>query len=100
MQLLEARGAQKRSDAVAAQPGLADQPASVLHPMVEQHCVRFGDGVVSQPSELERVVRARVSEVERVSQLVQESVVIALTPVRTQHEGPFLGESDRGAETA
>src|SRR5437867_13079173 len=53
MKLLDARGTQELSDLIRAQLRIAQQPAPVLHPVVEQHCVRFSDRVVAKPSELE-----------------------------------------------
>ena len=95
MKLLDARGTQELSDLIRAQLRIAQQPAPVLHPVVEQHRVRFSDRVVAKPSELERVVGAGVAEVQRVSELVQKRVVIALPAVRPQNEIDFLGHANR-----
>src|SRR6266404_6450342 len=98
MELLEAGRPQKLCDAIRAQARIAEEPALVLHSMVEQHRVRLGDAVVTEPSELEWVIGTRVAEMERMSQLVQERVVIALATVRAQHEIDFFGNPDRRAE--
>src|SRR5256885_3927488 len=98
MELLESGRAQKLSDSLTLQSGVALQPAFVLHAMVEQHRIRFGDRVVTQPSKLECIIGTGVAEVQCVSELVKESVVIALTAVRAQHQVYFLWHAHRRTE--
>ena len=98
VQLLEAGCAQKFPDSVGAQLCVAEQPAPVLHAMVEQHRIGFGYGVVAEPAELECVIRTGVAEVQGVSQLVEKSVVVALPPMWPQHQIHLFGDAHRGTE--
>src|SRR6476469_3745304 len=98
MELLESRAAQEFADALSAQPGVASQPTIILHSVIEQHCVRFSHRVVAEPAELERIVRARITKMQSVSQLVQEGVVVALATVRTKHQVDLLRDPHRRAE--
>src|SRR4051812_397984 len=98
MQLLEAGRAQEFVDSVGAQLRVAEEPAAVLHAMIEQHRIRFGNRVVSKPAEFERVIGAGITEVESVTELVQESVVVTLAAVGPQHQVHFLRDPHRRAE--
>ncbi len=86
LQLLEAGRTQVYRHVCRAEIGVALQPAGVLHPMVEQHRVAFGDRVVAKPAILEREVRLHVREVQRVAELVEKRHPVGLAAVRTQHE--------------
>src|SRR5690348_12069209 len=100
MQLLEPRGAQEFPDARSAQSGVALQPCFVLHAMIEQHRVRFGHRVVAKPAKLERIIRTGIAEMQRVAELVEESVIVALPTMWPQHQVHFLRNSHRRAEGA
>ena len=69
--------------------------------MVEQHRVRFGYGIIPEPAELERIVVARIGEMERVPRFVQQRRVVALPPaVRAKNEIDLLRHARGSTERA
>src|SRR6266542_980511 len=100
VQLLKTRSPQKLPDPVFPELSISREPSGVLHAVVKEHRVRLGHRVVSQPAELERKIGTRVREVESVTELVQECVVVILTAMRAKHEIDFIGNSDRSAKGA